>query len=74
MCEWSLEEALAGLRLERLRERAELLQEEHRLAPRRLVRLLVRQLGKELRKELIVLLHDGVQAIVNNFSFNDLIY
>ena len=51
-----LEEALPRLRLQRLRERAELLQEEHRLAPRQLVRLLVGQLGEELRKELIVFL------------------
>ena len=41
-----LEEALPRLRLQRLRKRAELLQEEHRLAPRRLVRLVVCQLGK----------------------------
>ena len=51
-----LEEALPRLRLQRLREGAELLEEEHGLAARQLVRLVVGQLREEFRQELIVLL------------------
>ena len=70
-----LEEALPRLRLQRLRERAELLEEEHRLAPRLLVRLVVGQLREELREELLVLLRSGegrsdsALLLICNYSF-----